>query len=301
LGANQDNNGNGGPPKATSFPTNFASSMAWDPNLVYQETTAISDEIRGFVDKSLFGTGQNNLGPSASDYGDLTFFAPTVNMDRDPRWGRTDEAFGEDPYLVSQIADAFVNGYQGNTPSGTSQTGYLKVAATAKHYALNNVEDNRTGISSDVSDTDLRDYYTAQFASLIENAHVAGLMTSYNAINGTPSVADTYTLNQLAQRTYGFQRLRHIRLRRGRPPRTTCSPAATTGRRPAGPPTTKGAPARGRTRPTGATIPAQAGGQALRTAAGTDLNCPGGENTLTNIEAAIKGGALSEGVVDNSL
>src|SRR6266568_3984497 len=143
LGANQNNNGNGGAPKATSFPTNFASSMAWDPNLVYQETQAISDEIRGFVDKSLFGTGQNNLGPSASDYGSLTYFAPTVNMDRDPRWGRTDEAFGEDPYLVSTIASAFVNGYQGNTMSGTSQTGYLKVAATAKHYALNNVENNR--------------------------------------------------------------------------------------------------------------------------------------------------------------
>jgi beta-glucosidase len=72
--------------KATSFPTNFASSMSWDPALVYQETTAISDEARGFLDKSLFGTGQNNLGPSASDYGNLTFWAPTVNLDRDPLW-----------------------------------------------------------------------------------------------------------------------------------------------------------------------------------------------------------------------
>jgi beta-glucosidase-like glycosyl hydrolase len=300
LGANQDNHGNGGPPKATSFPTNFASSMAWDPSLVYQETTAISDEIRGFVDKSLFGTGQNNLGPSASDYGDLTFFAPTVNMDRDPRWGRTDEAFGEDPYLVSQIADAFVDGYQGNTPSGTSQTGYLKVAATAKHYALNNVEDNRTGISSDVSDTDLRDYYTAQFASLIENAHVAGLMTSYNAINGTPSVADTYTLDQLAQRTYGFDGY----------VTSDCGAVGTTynlfpGGHDWAPPgwTTdhKGGTGTWTNTITGATIPAQAGGQAYALRAGTDLNCPGGENTLTNIEAAIKGGALSEGVIDNSL
>jgi beta-glucosidase-like glycosyl hydrolase len=66
--------------------------MAWDPQLTYQETTAISDEARGFLDKSLWGTGQNNLGPSASDYGMLTYWAPTVNMDRDPRWGRTDEA-----------------------------------------------------------------------------------------------------------------------------------------------------------------------------------------------------------------
>ena len=83
--------------QATSFPVNFASTMSWDPSLIDQETTAISDEARGFLDKSLFGTGENNLGPSASDYGSLTYWAPTVNMDRDPRWGRTDEAFGEDP------------------------------------------------------------------------------------------------------------------------------------------------------------------------------------------------------------
>jgi len=300
LGANQNNNGNGGAPKATSFPTNFASSMAWDPNLVYQETQAISDEIRGFVDKSLFGTGQNNLGPSASDYGSLTYFAPTVNMDRDPRWGRTDEAFGEDPYLVSTIASAFVNGYQGNTMSGTSQTGYLKVAATAKHYALNNVENNRTGISSDVSDTALRDYYTAQFASLIENAHVAGLMTSYNAINGTPSVADTYTVNQLAQRTYGFNG--YIT--------SDCGAVGTTynlfpGGHDWAPPgwTTdhKGGTGTWTNTTTGATVPAQAGGQAYALRAGTDVNCPGGENTLANIVAAIQAGALSEGVVDNAL
>jgi beta-glucosidase-like glycosyl hydrolase len=300
LGANQNNAGNGGAPQATSFPTNFASSMSWDPSLVYQETTAISDEARGFLDKSLFGAGQNNLGPSASDYGSLTYWAPTVNLDRDPRWGRTDEAFGEDPYLVSQMAGAFVDGYEGNTPTGQSQTGYLKVAATAKHYALNNVEDNRTGISSDVSDTDLRDYYTAQFKSLIQQAHVSGLMTSYNAINGTPSVADTYTANQLAQRTYGF----------GGYVTSDCGAVGTTyqtfpGGHDWAPPgwTTnhQGGTGTWTNTTTGDTIPAQAGGQAYALRAGTDLNCPGGENTLANVEAAIKGGALDEGVIDNAL
>jgi beta-glucosidase len=128
-------------------------------------------------------------------------FAPTVNMDRDPRWGRTDEAFGEDPYLTSQMSDAYVDGYQGQTMSGRPMTAFLKVAATAKHYALNNVEDDRTSDSSDITDADIRDYYTAPFASLTRDAHVAGLMTSYNAINGTPSVADTYTTNELSQRT----------------------------------------------------------------------------------------------------
>jgi beta-glucosidase len=83
-------------------------------------------------------------------------------------------------------------------------TPYLKVAATAKHYALNDVEDNRLSGSSNTDDANVRDYYTAQFRSLISDAHVAGLMTSYNAVNGTPAVADTYTVSELAQRTYGF-------------------------------------------------------------------------------------------------
>ncbi|WP_414641074.1 glycoside hydrolase family 3 C-terminal domain-containing protein [Actinospica sp.] len=300
LGANQNNNGNGGAPKATSFPTNFASTMSWDPQLVYQETTAISDEARGFLDKSLFGTGQNNLGPSASDYGDLTFWAPTVNMDRDPLWGRTDEAFGEDPYLVSEMAGAFVDGYEGNTMSGQSETGYLKVASTAKHYALNNTEDNRTGISSNVSDTDLRDYYTKQFASLIENSHVSGLMTSYNAINGTPSVADTYTADQLAQRTYGFNG--YVTSDCGAIGTTYLNFPSGHDWAPTGWTTDSGgATGTWTNTATGTTVPAQAGGQAYALRAGTDLNCPGGENSLTNIESAIKAGALSEGVIDNAL
>ncbi|NUS11827.1 MAG: beta-glucosidase [Streptomyces sp.] len=286
-------------PAATSFPVNFASSMSWDKDLMYRETTAISDEVRGFLDKSLFGKGQNNLGPSADDYGSLTFWAPTVNLDRDPRWGRTDEAFGEDPYFVGQMAGQFIDGYQGNNPDGSSPTGYLKVAATAKHYALNDVEDNRTGISSDVNDTELRDYYTAQFRDLIEQAHVAGLMTSYNAINGTPSMADTYTTNELAQRTYGF----------GGYITSDCGAVGTGWRQfPGGhdwaPPgwTTdhKDSPTWTETA-TGKTVSGQAGSQAYALRAGTDLNCTGDEATTANIQQAIEAGALSEGVLDTAL
>jgi len=131
LGANTDHGSVGGGVHATSFPTNFASTMSWDPGLTYQETTAISDEARGMLDKSLWGVDQNNIGPAKSDYGSLTYWAPTVNLDRDPRWGRTDEAFGEDPYLVGRMAGAFVDGYQGETPDGQPTTPYLKVASTA--------------------------------------------------------------------------------------------------------------------------------------------------------------------------
>ncbi|WP_051939089.1 glycoside hydrolase family 3 C-terminal domain-containing protein [Phaeacidiphilus oryzae] len=300
LGADTDSGSASGGVHATSFPTNFAAAMTWDKQLMYRETQAISDEARGFLDKSLWGTGQNNLGPSADDYGSLTYWAPNVNLDRDPRWGRTDEAFGEDPYLVSQMAGAFVDGYQGQNPDGSRQTRYLKVAATAKHYALNNVEQNRTGISSQVTDTDLYDYYTAQFKSLIEKAHVSGLMTSYNAINGTPSVADTYTTDQIAQRTYGFQG--YIT--------SDCGAVGTTYRSfPSGhdwaPPgwTTDGkdANATWTETATGRKIPGAAGGQAYALRAGTDANCTGAEATPQNLEEAIQAGIISEGVIDTAL
>ncbi|MFF5289353.1 glycoside hydrolase family 3 C-terminal domain-containing protein [Paractinoplanes globisporus] len=277
---------------ATSFPTNFASSMSWDPALMYRETTAISDEARGFLDKSLFGTGQNNLGPSADDYGSLTYWAPTVNLDRDPRWGRTDESFGEDPYLVGRMAGAYVEGYQGQG------TPYLKVAATAKHFALNNVEDTRNRGSSDTTDANLRDYYLRQFQSLIEDADVSGLMTSYNAINGTPSPADTYTTDAIARRTYGLDGyvtsdcgavgdIWNPGSHNWAPPGWT---TATTGGRAVWTQTA-----------TGKQVPAPAGGQAYALRAGTDVNCTGDEATLSNIQAAIQGGILSEGVVDQAL
>lgn len=274
---------------ATSFPVNFASTMSWDPRLVYDETTATSDEARGYLDKSLFNTGQNNIGPDVNDYGDLTFWAPTVNMDRDPRWGRTDEAFGEDPYLVGQMAGAFVDGYQGETMTGQPMTPYLKVAATAKHYALNNVEDNRNSGSSNTTDANIRDYYTRQFQSLTENAHVSGVMTSYNAVNGTPSPADTYTANELLQRTYGFNGY------------TTSDCGAVGdiyGNHQWTPPGWTSAwtnPA------TGQQVSAPAGAQAYALRAGTELNCTGSEPTLANIQAAINAGVLSEGVLDNAL
>ena len=298
LGANTNPGTVSGGVHATSFPTNLASTMSWDPGLVYQETTAISDEARGMLDKSLWGVAQNNIGPDASDYGSLTYWAPTVNLDRDPRWGRTDEAFGEDPYLVGRMAGAFVDGYQGETQSGQPMTPYLKVAATAKHYALNDVENNRHADSSDTTDTNLRDYYTAQFRDLIQNSHVSGLMTSYNAINGTPSPADTYTANELAQRTYGFDGY------------TTSDCGAVgdvyaPGSHDWAPPgwttaTTNGATEWTNTA-TGQQVSGAAGGQAYALRAGTQLNCTGSEDTLANIEEAINAGALSEGVIDNAL
>jgi len=248
--------------------------MAWDPNLVYQETTAISDEIRGFVDKSLFGhrAEQPRARPPRLRRPDV------LRADREhgprPALGPHDEAFGEDPYLVSQIADAFVNGLPGQHALRHVADRLPQVAATAKHYALNNVEDNRTGISSDVSDTDLRDYYTASVRQPDRERARRRPDDVVQRDHGTPSVADTYTLNQLAQTHVRLQRLTSHPTAARSAPRTTCSPAATTGRRPAGPPTTRAAPATWTNTTTGATIPAQAGGQAYALRAGTEPQLP---------------------------
>ena len=298
LGANTNPGSVTGGVHATSFPTNFASTMSWDPSLTYQETTAISDEARGELDKSLWDTGQNNIGPSPADYGSLTYWAPNVNMDRDPRWGRTDEAFGEDPYLVGQMAGAFVDGYQGETMSGQQMTPYLKVAATAKHYALNNVENNRNADSSDTTDANVRDYYTAQFKDLIENAHVSGIMNSYNAVNGTPSPADTYTANELQQRTYGFNSYTTSDCGAVG---DTYSPGAHDWAPPGWTTSTTNGTTTWTNNSTGAQIAGAAGGQAYSLRAGTQLNCTGAEDTVSNIQQAIGAGVLSEGVVDNAL
>jgi beta-glucosidase-like glycosyl hydrolase len=285
---------------ATSFPTNFATTMTWDPSLTYRETTAISNEARGFLDPSLWGKAQNDLGPSPSDYGNLTYWAPTVNLDRDPRWGRTDEAFGEDPYLAGKMESQFVDGYQGETENGTPTSSYLKVAATAKHYALNNVENTRQGGSSATNDENLRDYYTAQFRQLVENAHVAGIMTSYNAINGTPSVADTYTANELLQRTYGFDG--YVTSDCGAVGTTYLGPPSGHDWAPPGWNTDGGGSNAIWTNVrNGKTVAGAAGGQAYAWRAGTDLNCTGAEATPANAQQAITAGALAKGVVDTDL
>ncbi|MEV7095033.1 glycoside hydrolase family 3 C-terminal domain-containing protein [Amycolatopsis sp. NPDC051045] len=298
LGANTDDGTATGGVHATSFPTNLAATMSWDPDLIHQETTAISDEARGMLDKSLWGVTQNNIGPDKNNYGSLTYWAPTVNLDRDPRWGRTDEGFGEDPYLVAKMAGAFVNGYQGQTPAGRPMTPYLKVAATAKHYALNDVENDRHADSSDTTEANLRDYYTKQFRHLIQDAHVSGLMTSYNAINGTPAPADTYTANALAQRTYGFDGYTT----------SDCgavgdvyAPGSHNWAPPGWTTATAGAATQWTNTATGQRVSGAAGGQAYALRAGTQLNCTGSEATVANIQEAIKAGVLSEGVLDNAL
>jgi beta-glucosidase len=138
---------------------------------------------------------------------DLDFYSPTINLARDPRWGRDDEAFSEDPLLTAAIAGQFVNGMEGKDRDGrllSAGGGYLKTITTLKHFAANNSEINRRTGSADMDDRTLREYYTAQFRRIVEQAQPGSVMSSYNSINGTPAAADVYLMDELMRQTFGF-------------------------------------------------------------------------------------------------
>ena len=158
----------------TSYPIDLSLGASWDPDLMYREASAISDEAREVVPN-------NSL--------DLDFYSPTINLARDPRWGRNDEAFSEDPLLTAAIAGQFVNGMEGKDRNGNllpAGGGYLKTITTLKHFAANNSEINRRTGSADMDDRTLREYYTAQFRRIVQQTHPGSIMSSYNSVNGTP-------------------------------------------------------------------------------------------------------------------
>jgi beta-glucosidase len=173
-----------GLPAPTSFPNSVALGSAWDPALMQREASAIADEARAF---------------NATGTKGLTFWSPVVEPIRDPRWGRTGESFGEDPFLVSQIAGGFVRGMVGNDPI------YLKTVPSAKHYFANNSEFDRHVSSSNMDLRDMREFYLAPYKKLIEQDHLPSIMSSYNAVNGVPTSASKLYLDTIARRTYGMK------------------------------------------------------------------------------------------------
>jgi beta-glucosidase len=173
----------------TSYPTNLSMGASWDPSLMYSVASAIGDEAR-------------QIAPQNSR--NLDFFAPTVNLSRDPRWGRNDETFSEDPFLTAAIASQFVNGLEGETTSGRPLSRYLKTIATLKHYAANNDENNRLCCSSDMDERTLREYYTSQFGQIIAQSHPGAVMSAYNAVNGRPASVSDHLISALARQSFGF-------------------------------------------------------------------------------------------------
>ena len=185
------------PGKFTVFPMAIGLASTWDPDLIHEMAVAISDEARGRynADHGQMETGGPMKGLAN---GLLTFWSPTINMARDPRWGRTAETYGEDPYLTSRLAIAFIRGLQGEDPR------YLKVVATPKHFAVYNEEYDRFEANANVSQKALQEYYLPAFRAAITEGGAESIMSSYNAINGIPSTANKWLLTDLLRDQWHF-------------------------------------------------------------------------------------------------
>lgn len=177
---------------ATIFPQAIGLAASFDENLIFRVATAISDEGRAMYHaaaaKGYF-----------MQYGGLTFWTPNINIFRDPRWGRGQETYGEDPFLTAQLGTAFVKGLQGEHPV------YLKAAACAKHYAVHSgPEKLRHEFNAVASPKDLRETYLPAFKALVD-AGVEAVMCAYNRTNDSPCCASPFLLTEVLRKEWGFK------------------------------------------------------------------------------------------------
>jgi beta-glucosidase len=178
--------------EATVFPQAIGMAATFDPALVQQAGTVISTEARA---KYNLASERGNRGM----YVGLTYWSPNINIFRDPRWGRGQETYGEDPYLTSIMALAYVKGMQGNVP------GKLKIAAAAKHFvAHSGPEATRDYFNAVVSESDLHNTYLYAFKRLAKG-DVAGIMTAYNRVNGIPNSVNTALVRNTILNDWGYK------------------------------------------------------------------------------------------------
>lgn len=178
---------------ATVFPQAIGLGATFDDDLALREATAISDEARAVYNAAI---AKNHY----VKYGGLTFWTPNINIFRDPRWGRGQETYGEDPTLTSRLGVAFVRGLQGDDPR------YLKVAACAKHYAVHSGPERlRHEFNAEASPQDLRETYLPAFRALVQDAKVEAVMCAYNSTNGEPCCGNEFLLGQVLRKEWGFR------------------------------------------------------------------------------------------------
>jgi len=177
---------------ATVFPQAIALAATWDTDLIHRVADVISTEARAKYNDAI------QHGNTGRYYG-LTFWSPNINIFRDPRWGRGQETYGEDPYLTSRIGVAFVTGLQGNDPA------YLKTVSTSKHYAVHSgPEVLRHRFDVPVSPHDLADTYTPAFRATIVEGRADSVMCAYNSVRGEPACANRLLFDTLRNK-WGFQ------------------------------------------------------------------------------------------------
>jgi len=180
---------------ATVFPEPVGAAASWNPELFRREGAVIGIEGRAkFNDYATRHNGDSKW------WAGLTYWTPNINIFRDPRWGRGQETYGEDPYLTSEIGIAYVQGIQGDDPK------YMRAMACAKHYAVHSgPERSRHSFDAVISERDLFDTYLPQFERVVREGKVAGVMSAYNAINGIPASANSFLLTELVRKRWGFE------------------------------------------------------------------------------------------------
>ena len=178
--------------KATIFPQAIGMGATWDVDLISRVANAISDEARAKYDIA------QKLG-NHSKYAGLTFWSPTVNLFRDPRYGRGQECYGEDPYHMSKLAVAYVKGMQGDDDT------YLKTAACAKHFVMHSgPEHGKLTFNVEAPIQDLYETYFPSFKALVVDAKVEGVMTAYNMVYGKPSVLSEFLVKETLRENWKF-------------------------------------------------------------------------------------------------
>jgi beta-glucosidase len=249
--------------KATVFPQAIGLAATFDQDLMLRVGTAVSDEARAKY-KFCSDNGVRSI------YTGLTFWTPNINIFRDPRWGRGQETYGEDPYLTGTMAVNYINGLQGDDPK------YFKTIATSKHYAVHSgPEFTRHTDNVFVNDRDLYDTYLPAFKMTIREANVQSVMCAYNRFRDKPCCGNDILLSTILREKFGFngyvvsdcgaisdffnQNAHHV-----------------------------------------VNTSSQAWGWSLST--GTDLNCEVGRNFLVNnLDSAIKVGIINESDINTSV
>jgi beta-glucosidase len=178
---------------ATVFPQAIGLAATWNADLMFKVATTISDEARAKHHDAL-RRGIHEI------YAGLTFWSPNINIFRDPRWGRGQETYGECPYLTGRMGVAFVKGLQGDDPK------YLKLVATAKHYAVHSgPEPERHIFDARADERDLRETYLSHFEECVKEAGVYSIMGAYNRTNGEACCASPTLLGQILRGEWGFE------------------------------------------------------------------------------------------------
>lgn len=177
---------------ATVFPQAIGLAATWDTDLIHRVADVISTEARAKYNDAI------QHGNTGRYYG-LTFWSPNINIFRDPRWGRGQETYGEDPYLTSRMGVAFVTGLQGDDPN------YLKTVSTPKHFAVHSgPEVLRHRFDVPVSPRDFADTYTPAFRATVTEAHADSVMCAYNSVRGEPACANRLLFDTLRNK-WGFK------------------------------------------------------------------------------------------------